>query len=240
MAKYVAPNMNESAFNCPHCGALAVQTWYSCRASELAVKTPSIHSGDPPFIETTVAQAQTSSARNINFTRCFNCRKITVWIAGELYYPRAGGGPEANPDLPPDIRKDYDEASAILEITPRGAAALLRLCIQKLCVHLGQPGQNLNADIKALVAAGLDVGVQQALDYVRVVGNNAVHPGEIDVDDRATAEMLFRLVNIIAEKMITQPKHVEELYGSLPPGVLKAIEKRDGKASPAASDNQAD
>jgi hypothetical protein len=27
--------------------------------------------------------------------------------------------------------------------------------------------------------------------------------------------------------MIATPKHIEEMYGSLPPGALKAIEKRD-------------
>jgi hypothetical protein len=117
----------------------------------------------------------------------------------------------------------------ILDLSPRGAAALLRLGIQKLCKHLGETGENLNADIAALVKKGLDVRVQRALDVVRVIGNNAVHPGHIDLrDDRATAEKLFGLVNLIAELMISQPKHVQELYESLPEDARKAIERRDG------------
>lgn len=117
----------------------------------------------------------------------------------------------------------------ILDLSPRGAAALLRLGIQKLCQHLGETGENLYHDIAALVKKGLDVRVQRALDVVRVIGNNAVHPGHIDLrDDRATAEKLFGLVNLIAERMISQPKHVQELYESLPEGARKAIEKRDG------------
>lgn len=83
--------------------------------------------------------------------------------------------------------------------------------------------------ITALVKKGLDVRVQRALDVVRVIGNNAVHPGHIDLrDDRAAAEKLFGLVNLIAERMISQPKHVQELYESLPEGARKAIEKRNG------------
>ncbi|MCC0046711.1 MAG: DUF4145 domain-containing protein [Defluviimonas sp.] len=132
--------------------------------------------------------------------------------------------------MPDDIRRDYDEASTILDLSTRGAAALIRLGIQKLCKHLGQPGKNINDDIKALVAGGLDLRIQKALDVVRVVGNNAVHPGQIDLkDDRATAESLFRLLNLIVEKMISEPKHVDEVYAALPEEARKAIEKRDGK-----------
>ena len=146
-----------------------------------------------------------------------------------MVWPQRGEGPDPNADLPDEVRTDYDEASTILDLSPRGAAALLRLCIQKLCKHLGEKGENINDDIKALVKKGVDVRVQRSLDVVRVIGNNAVHPGQIDLsDNRATAEMLFRLVNLIADKTITEPKHVEEVYGNLPEGARKAIEKRDG------------
>lgn len=65
---------------------------------------------------------------------------------------------------------------------------------------------------------------------VRVIDNNAVHPGSIDLrDDRATAESLFRLLNLISENMISEPKHVDKIYATLPPNVLAAIETRDKK-----------
>jgi hypothetical protein len=70
--------------------------------------------------------------------------------------------------------------------------------------------------------------VQQALDVLRIVGNEAVHPGQIDLrDNRETAESLFRLFNLIVDKMISEPKHIAEIYGSLPPEKLKGIEERD-------------
>ena len=89
-------------------------------------------------------------------------------------------------------------------------------------------GRKLDDDIATLVKKGLDVRVQQALDVVRVIGNNAVHPGQIELrDDRRTAEKLFGLVNLIADIMISQPKHVGEMFGSLPEGARNAIQKRD-------------
>ena len=105
---------------------------------------------------------------------------------------------------------------------------LASLAIQKPCKELGQSGKNINVDIAALVADGLDPRVQQILDIVRVVGNNAVHPGQIDLrDDRATAEMLFGLLNVIVGKTISVPKRIEEVYGALPEHARDAIAKRD-------------
>jgi hypothetical protein len=85
-----------------------------------------------------------------------------------------------------------------------------------------------------LVKAGeIPQRVQQALDIVRVVGNNVVHPGQIDLrDDRDTALRLFQLVNLIADRAITQPKEVEDVYAALPESARKQIEHRDGIASP--------
>src|SRR4051794_34214091 len=130
--------------------------------------------------------------------------------------------------MPSLIAADFKEAANIVDRSAHGAAALLRLCVQKLVAHLGADATNLNAGIKALVQKGLDPKVQKALDIVRVIGNNAVHPGQIDLDDnKATAIQLFSLVNIIVQSTISTQKQIEELYGSLPPGALEAIERRD-------------
>jgi hypothetical protein len=151
-------------------------------------------------------------------------------VAKTFQRPQRGEAPLPNPDLSEDVRRDYNEASTILDLSPRGAAALLRLAIQKLCEQLGEKGENINDDIASLVKKGLDDRVKKSLDVVRVVGNNAVHPGQIDLrDDRATAERLFRLVNLITDIMISQPKLISEMHEALPEGAKKAIEKRDAK-----------
>ena len=105
----------------------------------------------------------------------------------------------------------------------------MRLAIQKLCVHLGEPGKNINTDIGNLVAKGLPTKMQKALDSVRVVGNNSVHPGVIDLKDNIeTARKLFAFVNIISDVMITQPNEIDKFYDETVPENLKeAINKRD-------------
>ncbi len=66
------------------------------------------------------------------------------------------------------------------------------------------------------------------MDIVRVVGNESVHPGTINVsDDKDLALKLFDLVNLVTEQMISIPKGVDALYSKLPESKRKAIEARD-------------
>ena len=107
--------------------------------------------------------------------------------------------------------------------------ALLRLAIDRLCNELGETDRDINKNIGALVEKGLPKPVQQALDVVRVVGNKAVHPGQIafDIDDKETAIALMRLVNMITERMISEPKEIDSLFQRLPESAKESIEKRD-------------
>lgn len=131
--------------------------------------------------------------------------------------------------MPEKVKLVYLEAASIYRKSPRGAAALLRLGIQILCKELGESGTNINTDIKHLVAKGLPSIVQQSLDIVRVTGNEAVHPGQIDTDDPAVVGSLFDLTNIVVQYMISLPKQVGDLYNALPEDKVSAIEIRDSK-----------
>jgi hypothetical protein len=115
-------------------------------------------------------------------------------------------------------------------LSARGAAALLRLCIQKLVIHLGEDGEKLNLDIGRLVEKKIVTkAIQEALDVVRVVGNHSVHPGKITTGDtKATAIRLFSLVNVIVEATISTSKHIADIYEKIvPEGTRLAIAKRD-------------
>jgi hypothetical protein len=209
------PSISADAFNCPNCGVYAQQYRWPARVEY----TPRTNlGGDPPG--TTIP--------GWSFVLCEHCGEASVWLHDRMIYPDVEGGPAPNPDLPDDIRRDYVEAQSIVGRSPRGAAALLRLCIQKLCAYLGEKGKDLNADIANLVKKGLPPAVQQALDAVRVIGNEAVHPGQMDLrDDRQTAEALFQLVNLVAQRMISEPKAVQAVYEGLPQAARDAIDKRD-------------
>ena len=145
-----------------------------------------------------------------------------------MVFPDAMTAEPPNDDMPEDVKADFEEARSILSKSPRGAAALLRLAIQRLMPHLDEEGKDLNKDIGNLVKKGLAVKIQKALDVVRVTGNGAVHPGQIDLNDTPeTANTLFVLVNLIVEAMITHPNLVDTTYDSLPEEKREGIENRD-------------
>ena len=204
---YVAPELNKSSFHCPHCNVFAHQRWGS-------VYHQILHG---------LQQVPTAM-----MNQCAHCNQLCIWLGATMLFPAVSNAPLPHPEIPESAKLDYEEARKVFRDSPRSSAALLRLVIQKLCKALGQKGDNLNADIGELVKAGLPVQVQRSLDIVRVVGNNQVHPGTLDVrDDPTIATSLFELSNVIVEDRISRPKQIEELYLKLPEKSRKAIEERD-------------
>ena len=144
-----------------------------------------------------------------------------------MIYPRESSLPSPNEDMTDEIKKLYSEAASIFSDSPRASAALLRLCLEKLCKQIGEKG-DLNTCIGNLVKKGLDKQIQQALDYCRVIGNNAVHSGTIDLEeDSEKALPLFDLVNDIAKEMLTKPREMDEKYATLPARSKEQVEERD-------------
>lgn len=250
--KYEFPNVNETAFNCLHCRAYAQQFWF--RAAGLGVEgAPKLVS--QADISTLVLSIKNFTANVddieqnmlarkptrgvpikdesnpvyfIYFSECSRCRNFAIWVDNCVVWPRTSDAPLPNPDLPDNMRVDYEEASAILSSSPRGSAALLRLVVEKLCKHLGEKGDRLNDNIASLVEKGLDADIQKALDTIRIIGNNSVHPGLINLqDDEKTARSLFDLVNLIVDSMISQKKKVRKMYDNLPVSSRQSVEKRD-------------
>jgi hypothetical protein len=215
--KYVPPAYQEDGFHCPHCGYYAHQR----------------------FTREFIACFPTGSNLDLNrgdvcaASLCQKCNRVCIWHGKKLVVPRVVLGPPPHDDLPAEPKADYEEARSIAADSPRAAAALLRLSLQKLCRALGEPGKDINTDIGSLVKKGLPARIQQALDILRVVGNECVHPGTMDLrDDVETVGKLFALVNLIVQDRITEPKEIDKLYGSLPPEKRKGIEDRDKKARP--------
>lgn len=254
------PSINEQAFDCPHCGAYTTQYWFHVLSNGTKDNsTPFIPDNEDRecinedkiipedvknerlewcdkmdsgliFFDKRGINYPGYSVENIHLSKCYHCKKIAVWIHGNLIFPNEKIGVVPNQDLPDEILRDFEEARSILGLSPRGAAALLRLCVQKLCIHLGEKGKKIDDDIASLVAKGLDPLVQKSLDIVRVIGNEAIHPGVIDLkDDRDTASQLLNLINSIADQMISHPQQVKAMYKKLPESKRAAIEKRNEK-----------
>jgi Domain of unknown function (DUF4145) len=255
--KYIFPAIDQLAFNCPHCNALARQFWFSVHADPLksdekpvvataeTVKTVTFSNGNleeaerdrklkwaeqmasgRPFLEVH-REFRNRDVQNVSISYCFNCNEMCLWVYDQLVWPGRAGGSEPKPLAPPNVRREYEEANQTLEASPRGAAALLRLAIEKLCKELGVTDESVKDDIAFFVREDVDARVQKVLDAARIIESNAVRPDQIGPEDeRATAEILGGLVNLICEKMIMEPRHLQAVYSKLRDGAQTAMEQR--------------
>ena len=242
------PEYGNKKFQCPHCNTVATQEWFTANNASNAATSILSHlylnyrSSIDDYSQEKIVSFLKEIDNNFKSTfykfvpdgfsvaTCSSCDGFTLWVNKEIVYPKKTTLPLPNSDLNEDIKALYLEASSILIDSPKGSTALLRLALQKLLEQVGKSGKNINNDIKALVAEGMSPKIQQALDLLRVIGNNAVHPGQINLDDNAeVAQKLFSILNFIAEELITKPKELEELYADLIPSETQDhIKQRDG------------
>ena len=214
MTQYIAPEFEKKTFTCPHCNAHSTMDW-------------SWREVGGHYLE-----------RNLISARCHGCSADSIWFqevensGWYMIHPQIKTSPMPSPDLPETCVSSYMEARDIADRSPSGAAALLRLCIDHLCLELGATQNKLNGKIGYLVSEGLPITIQQALDSVRVIGNDAVHPGKLDLDDTSeVVKVLFTLINIIVNDRITQPNLIQGIYGLIPENQKNGINQRDAKAN---------
>lgn len=241
-SREVFPLYGKEDFVCPSCSVYSQHDWYEILENQ---------EGDleiSPFLrslsDNTLARAFSMNERSVSFFKeemngyftdnvtalslCIHCGKPAFWINGNLVFPHNPSVSLPNQDMPEEVMKLYNEAREISVLSPRASAALLRLALEKLLPFLGAQGKNINDMIGDLVSKGLPKQIQQALDSLRVIGNFAVHPGEIDLDDnKDIALALFKLINFVVEEMITRKNEIKDIYGLIPDEKKKGIEKRD-------------
>lgn len=203
------PAQGRDSFHCPNCGVLTEQTW--CR------------------VDGVTDSDGTVSLDGFSASMCRLCWDPALWKGDSMIFPLERQGVAPHEDMPDDVKAIYDEARSVAALSKKSAAGLLRLALQMLIDDL-EPGKGtIDTKIGKLVARGLAPQVQKMMDVLRIVGNESVHPGTMDLDaDPDLLASLFGLTNLIVEQIIAQPKHIESLYGKLPEGKREAIEKRDG------------
>lgn len=209
---HTPPVFKKSAFNCPYCNAFSNMIW----------------------VNLSYYQSSKTNYTQCYFAFCRHCEKESLWLSdrgaknGKMLEPDRTIAPPPHELMPKSVKKDYLEASSICNRSPKASCALLRLAVQKLCIELGEEGKNLNTDIKSLIEKGLPPKIAKSLDILRVIGNNAVHPGQIDDSDiEKFAHNLFELLNFVVEDMIARPKKIDEMFDGLPEGAKDQIADRD-------------
>jgi hypothetical protein len=216
----LTPGYKKESFACPRCGAFAGMEWNSLLLNR-------------------------NEYASVAFSICAACSKPSVWIDDvedisrfraelpmqgllggrqTLIFPLECVAPQAEDDMPADVKVDFEEARLVFTHSPRAAAALLRLCVQKLCQELLGKKGDIHKQIGELVDKGLPSRVLKAFDTIRIFGNESVHPGTVNLNDTPDVALaLFSLLNMAVRHCITEEKELEAIRALTPEAKRREI-----------------
>ena len=206
--QYKPPQFKQQSFHCPHCQVLTTQTWSNI---------------EPKFLS--------AFNRPYSLAQCFNCKEPSFWVDEKMIYPSVPTSPPPHEDMPENVKKTYEEARQVQPASVRAAAALLRVSLEQLTIHLGETKGSLYKRIENLKEKGLPSRVIKSLDIVRIYGNEGgAHVGVIDLeskDNEDTVNKLYKIINIIVHHTIASDKIIDNLYEGIPDNKKAGIENRD-------------
>jgi hypothetical protein len=142
-------------------------------------------------------------------------------------------------DSDPPLARDFEEASAVHQISPKASAALSRRCLQRILHEKGKANQRDLAEQIKHVLPSLPSPLGESVDHIRAVGNFAAHPlkatasGQIlDVETGEAEwsldvlEMLFDYYYVLPAK--TQAKRLamdQKLHSASKPPLMSPPKK---------------
>jgi Domain of unknown function (DUF4145) len=152
---------------------------------------------------------------NLHVSRCYSCKGFAIWVRDRLVFPIRGKEPPdiIEGDFKEVIKGDFkeieedktaddiQEATAIFNSSPKGAAALIRICIRKMMPLLEQSSKSLDDNISSLVRKGLEVEIQQSMDLRQVLRQSPLKPTQFDEEGNETATRMFASLKEILKRL---------------------------------------
>lgn len=208
-------------FKCPYCGMVVAQT-----SSTVSTQYPAFgcqngwYHGPDRHIEN-------ESTIAITFYCCPNCNSYTVTAKGvgkcvlgvnSMLQPKSNAiqFPEY---IPEQIRKDYEEACAIVSLSPKASASLSRRCLQGMIRDYWGIVKNKLYDEISELKAKVQPDLWQAIDSLRQLGNIGAHM-EKDVDlivdiDPGETEKLIKLIELLMKEWYINREERNKLFGDI-------------------------
>lgn len=170
-------------------------------------------------------------------------RETNTILSQKFIYPvnnKSSQIPSASSNMPHDVKKIYNEAASVFEISPRSSAALIRLTLETLLKkHIVNDGKEHTLNIMIGMSNTKQPElVTEFMDMIRKAGNEEVHPeyeklehewGDITKDtDKNQVLYMFKYINSICDLLGVVNK-MQSDYDSLPADQKEKIQKRNEK-----------
>jgi len=236
-------SQNESII-CPQCGSTSPKIKSVYRETDLSftsndpIKTANIN------MENVDQYEDVRDALLICFFRCPSCEKHTIKIKGigsEVKDKLLNFYPSSNAKvfptyIPESIRKDYEEACQIVNLSPKASATLSRRCLQGMIRDYWKVTnkKNLYEEITA-IQDKVSPEVARVLKGLKDLGNIGAHMEKdinliIDIDS-GEAEKLIKLIEYLMKEWYINRYESEQLFNDII-GIdeAKKEQKRNGKS----------
>lgn len=154
---------------------------------------------------------------------CPNCHNISIDIVGlgsqyknRIMHFNPISLAKIYPDyIPRTIREDYEEAHAILNLSPKASATLSRRCLQGMIRDFWKISKNRLVDEIDALKEMVDPSTKLVLDALRKLGNIGAHPEKdvnliIDIEPNEALKLL-KFIELLMQKWYIERHENEQL-----------------------------
>jgi Domain of unknown function (DUF4145) len=197
---------------CPWCASVFTPVWHDFE------------------IDYAIDPREKGGADTLHAACCPNCNERILYFDYGKYpkkkyeriFPTQRQAAKAPKQVPDDIARDYNEAMAVIELSPKASATLARRCLQSLLSSRGYNGKTLYEQIRTLLDESdpnkrLPEAIRGVIDAIRHFGNFGAHPIKaedtlklVDVEDYEAELCLEMLRSLLEHYYVTLDRLAKE------------------------------
>lgn len=207
---------------CPYCNMVM-----SLSPSSYCVQYPSFDHPTGYYYVSQSKQKVDDSCLQIDFYKCPNCGQYTIHALGvgtairDVNIPiRPISFAKQFPDyIPEGIRQDYEEACAIVNLSPKASATLSRRCLQGMIRDFWGISKSRLIDEINELQNKIPAQQWKVIDGIRRIGNIGAHMEKdinliVDIDPDE-AQKLIKLIEHLLEQWYIDRHEQELLYADI-------------------------
>lgn len=207
-----------AGFQCPYCSMIM-----PISSDTKSIQYPSFGASNGTYYSGGVLNYYESCVE-IELYRCPNCREYSVFatgigekVKGSNMPIRPNSTAKQFPDyIPQALRNDYEEASSIVNLSPKASATLSRRCLQGMIRDFWDIKESNLAKAIGQLEHKIPVPQWRVIDGVRRIGNIGAHMEKdinliVDIEP-IEAQKLIKLIEHLLEQWYINRHEQEQLY----------------------------
>ena len=210
-----------AGFQCPYCNMIMPIS------DDTTINRYPGFTNDRDYYQSTKNYVYRESCIKLTYYKCPNCGEYTIHALGmgervqDVNVPihPLSSAKQFPKFIPEAIRQDYEEACAIVNLSPKASATLSRRCLQGMIRdYWGIKEKNLYDEISALKNQ-IPADLWFSIDALRQLGNIGAHMEKdtnviVDIDP-AEADSLIKLIELLMKEWYINREERKKLFSNI-------------------------